>query len=74
MEELLLQVGAAACPGAVVIPPKVEVWGVLLDSALGAVAGFDLSAMNTYQWHPHAADVDLRKCVPPQLAVLAGFE
>jgi hypothetical protein len=37
----------------------VEIWGVLLDSWLGGVAGFDLSAMNTYQWHPHALGVDL---------------
>ena len=41
-------------PDATVVPRSSRVFGMLLELRLDRVRGFDLSAMNTYRWHPVA--------------------
>jgi predicted RNA methylase len=40
-------------PDVLMVPQQLRVWGQLVSTALmEPVAGFDLSAMNRYRWHP----------------------
>ncbi|KAK9863045.1 hypothetical protein WJX84_000363 [Apatococcus fuscideae] len=48
-------------PGATIVPGTLEVWAVLVSVQLGDVAGFDLSYLNRYRWHPQAEKVDLAR-------------
>ena len=41
-------------PDAAIVPQSSRVFGMLLELRLDRVRGFDLSAMNTYRWHPVA--------------------
>ena len=41
-------------PDATVVPRSSRVFGMLLELRLDKVRGFDLTAMNTYRWHPVA--------------------
>ena len=36
---------------------------MLVELCMGEVAGFDLSVMDAYRWHPHIERVNLSKCV-----------
>ena len=38
-----------------------QVWAALVSVQLGDVAGFDLSYLNRYRWHPQAEKVDLAR-------------
>lgn len=38
-----------------------QVWGMLVEMRTDHVSGFDLSALNTFRWHPHYDKVELSK-------------
>ncbi len=38
-----------------------QVYAALVEVRLGDVAGFDLTTMNAYRWHPHTERVDLSR-------------
>jgi len=44
-------------PGAVVVPAKVTVRAQLIQFRMSYHSGLDLSALNTYRWHPYAEQV-----------------
>ena len=46
-------------PDATILPRSSRVYGMLLELRLDKVRGFDLSAMNTYRWHPVAQALQL---------------
>ncbi|KAK9863942.1 hypothetical protein WJX84_003683 [Apatococcus fuscideae] len=48
-------------PGATIVPNTLEVWAVLVSVQLEEVAGFDLSYLNRYRWHPQSERVDLSR-------------
>jgi hypothetical protein len=50
------------CSGAYAMP-MLQVFAMLVELRIGDVAGFDLSVMDAYRWHPHLERVDLSKCV-----------
>ncbi|KAK9846546.1 hypothetical protein WJX81_006344 [Elliptochloris bilobata] len=46
-------------PGARVVPACVQVWAMLVEMRVGRAAGFDLSVMDRYRWHPGLERVQL---------------
>lgn len=40
----------------------VQVNAMLVELRMEEVAGFDLSVMDAYRWHPHAERVELDRC------------
>jgi hypothetical protein len=42
-----------------------QVYAMLMELRIGEVAGFDLSVMDAYRWHPHIERIDLSRCVAP---------
>ena len=38
-----------------------QVWGMLVEMRIEDVNGFDLSAMNSFRWHPHHEQVSLSR-------------
>lgn len=36
---------------------------MLVELCIGEVAGFDLSVMDTYRWHPHIERINLSRSV-----------
>ena len=46
-------------PDATIVPRSSRVFGMLVELRLDTVRGFDLSAMNTYRWHPVAQALTL---------------
>lgn len=39
-----------------------QVYAMLVELRMGEVAGFDLSVMDAYRWHPHTERIDLDRC------------
>lgn len=46
-------------PGGRVVPRAVRVFAVLIEARITNVSGFDLSALNSYRWHPRHERVQL---------------
>ena len=44
-------------PGAVVVPSRIVVRAQLIQFRMSYHSGLDLSALNTYRWHPYAEQV-----------------
>ena len=40
---------------------SIQVWAMLVEMRIDTVSGFDLSALNTFRWHPHSERVDLSR-------------
>jgi hypothetical protein len=47
---------------------------MLVELRLGDVAGFDLSVMDAYRWHPHLERVNLSKCVSTKDVTTSSVE